>query len=90
MGKITKKYSTGMPMFFFATGSPAGFRGLLPHTTWNMKAHEFIERYVKIYKKRNRSRFRTYGRVALDNSYRGYGWDTGSVKDNDIEIINGY
>ena len=45
MGSYTKKYDTGMPMFFFAQGSNKPFLQLLPNETWRMRGFKYVQRY---------------------------------------------
>lgn len=53
MGSYTKKYSVGMPMFFFAQGSNKPFLQLLPNETWRMRGFKYVTRFKNAYWNRN-------------------------------------
>jgi len=70
MGRYTKKYENGMPMFFFAQGSSTPFLELLPHETWRMRGYKYVTAYVDLYARLYCTA--VYGAVTQDNTARGY------------------
>lgn len=77
IGKYTKKYENGMPMFFFAQGSSTPFLELLPHETWRMRGYKYITTFSTYYAKSLMTATRSqFGAVAQDSTARGHGWST--------------
>ena len=71
IGRYTKKYENGMPMFFFAQGSSVPFLELLPHETWRMRGYKYITAYAELYATTFLSN--VYGAIIHDETARGYG-----------------
>jgi hypothetical protein len=71
IGKYTKKYENGMPMFFFARGSSTPFLELLPHESWRMRGYKYVTAYADIYATLYCPN--VFGVIMQDDSARGNG-----------------
>ena len=91
-GGVTRKYDTGMPMFFFATGQSRSFERLLSHKTWQMCMTHFVDACGNAHRKlfMGKKRFRTYGYVGVDNSDRGYNWDSSTNDESNLVYKGGW
>lgn len=88
MGKYTKRYDSGTPMFFFAQGSSDPFYALLSHESWRMRGFRLVEAYAKQWFKVSGvtgTNHNKYGAVAYDTTARGYGWND-DISDYDYEL----
>jgi hypothetical protein len=73
IGRYTKQYENGMPMFFFAQGASAPFLQLLPHETWRMRAYKYTTAFIEAWFQQNSTKSK-YGCIIHDNTMRGKGW----------------
>ncbi len=88
MGKYTKRYDSGTPMFFFAQGSSDPFYALLSHESWRMRGFRLVEAYIKLWNRISGSTLTSnskYGAIAFDRTARGYGWKD-DISDYDYEL----
>jgi hypothetical protein len=78
MGKYSKRYDSGIPMFFFGQGgSSDSIYPLIGHETWRMRGFRLAGSFSKLWfiiSGQSSTSHNQYGAIAFDRTARGYGW----------------